>query len=120
MPRMGRGGIYSSENVTINNRPLVMVLMDSHVASAGEGFVRALAQLDNVVFIGLNTYGALLTGDVGVCQLPHSKLYLAVGTSLLQEKDFVNRDGLGYFPDFWVDPDYALDRALKFIDKYFR
>lgn len=116
----GWGGIYSSENVTINNRPLVVVLTDSHVASAGEGFVRALAQLDNVVFIGLNTYGALLTGDVGVCQLPHSKLYLAVGTSLLQEKDFVNRDGLGYFPDFWVDPDHALDRALKFINKYFR
>jgi len=47
--------------------------------------------------------------------LPKSELVLICGTKISLGEDLSNRDGLGHMPDFWVDPEQALERAVKYI-----
>jgi hypothetical protein len=74
--------------------------------------------MDNVVFIGANTGGTLLTGCPGACLLPFSGLAMAVPTGLNLLEDASNRDGLGFLPDFWVHPDCALERSIRFVRRH--
>jgi hypothetical protein len=103
----------------IHNNTFIIVLIDQYAASAGEGFVSYLRRMDNVIFIGSNTAGAFFTGDVGVCQLPYSNVTVRIPTSIRFEPDFVNRDGIGYLPDIWVEPEHALEYAIEFARKNF-
>lgn len=50
--------------------------IDSNVHSAGESFVGYVRELENVVFLGTKTFGAMLAGNMGVCMLPNSELVL--------------------------------------------
>ncbi len=102
----------------ITNRNYIVVLIDSYTASAGEMFINYLKQMKQVVFIGTNTAGALIAGDVGSCQLPYSKLPIYFGRSFSLGTDLQNRDGIGYFPDIWVNPNQALEYAVKFVKRY--
>lgn len=111
----------SSGNAPIANPTKIVVLMDSWSASAGEIFVRRLRQIENVVFIGTNTSGTLIIGDPIKGKLPNSYIGTHWGTALKLEVEsgkFVDREGVGYLPDFWVQSEDALDLALKFIHKY--
>jgi len=113
--RPGWGRVSAAESVRAENDTLLAVLIDSYVYSAGESFVGLLRQLDNVVFVGINTYGATFTGNVGACLLPNSRLELSCGSLISLGEDLYNYDGRGYMPDFWVRPDEALERAVKYI-----
>lgn len=113
--RPGWSQVSVIEGVKAENDTLLVVLIDSNVCSAGESFVGYLRQLENVVFVGINTYGMMLSGNVGVCMLPKSELVLICGTKISLGEDLSNRDGLGHMPDFWVDPEQALERAVKYI-----
>jgi hypothetical protein len=113
--RPGWSQVSVIEGVKAENDTLLVVLIDSSVCSTGESFVGYLRQLENVVFVGINTYGMMLSGNVGVCMLPNSELVLICGTKISLGEDLSNRDGLGYMPDFWVDPEQALERAVKYI-----
>jgi len=118
--KTGWSEIEYSKIKKINNKNLIVVLMDSHVASGGESFVRLLRQFDNVIFIGSRTSGVKTFGNVGVCKLPYSKLEINFGMSLFFEPDLKFIEGMGYFPDFWVNPENSLDAALKFISNYLK
>ena len=113
--RPGWGRVSAAESVRAENDTLLVVLIDSNVYSAGESFVGILRQLDNVAFVGTNTYGATLAGNVGVCLLPNSRLELSCGSLISLGEDLCNYDGRGYTPDFWVRPDEALERAIEYI-----
>lgn len=111
----------SSGTAPISNPAKVVVLMDSLSASAGEGFVRYLRQIENVVFIGTNTSGTVLAGDPVKGKLPNSYIGTYWGTNLkldVESGEFVDREGIGFLPDFWVQSEDALDVALKFIHHY--
>ncbi len=111
----------SSGSAPIANPTKIVVLMDSWSASAGEIFIRRLRQIENVVFIGTNTSGTLIIGDPIKGKLPNSYIGTHWGTALKLEVEsgkFVDREGVGYLPDFWVQSEDALDLALKFIHKY--
>lgn len=62
----------------IPNESIVVVLTDSWIASAAEIFLESLRQMDNVVIIGSNTYGASLTNRT-TAALPNSLLPLSFG-----------------------------------------
>jgi hypothetical protein len=111
---------YFSKSPKVNNNNFLVVLIDSNAGSAGEYFINSLRHLNQVIFIGTNTKGLLIAGNVGVCQLPYSKLRVSFGTSLSPEPDLINRDGMGYFPDIWVNSNDALDYAVQFVKKYLR
>ena len=102
----------------VPNDVAVVVLMDSRTVSAGEVFVEILASLDNVVLLGTNTGGRSLAGNPVETALPNSQLRLGFGTGLQLRRDFVDREGIGLFPDFWVQPEDAVKLAVKFIENY--
>lgn len=101
------------------NRVNVVVLTGATL-SAGEVFVNNLIRLDNVVVLGTNTKGAMLMGYNYLHPLPHSQLAVRFGADFCPAPDLVNREGIGYLPDFWVSPQEALDLAIKFIHNYAR
>ncbi len=109
---------YFGKGQKLKNNNFLVVLIDSNTGSAGEDFVEYLRQMEKVVFIGTNTSGALVAGNVGVCQLPFSRMPVTFGTKLALKPDFINRDGMGYLPDIWVDSKDALDYAIRFVKRY--
>ncbi|NLL49363.1 MAG: hypothetical protein GX249_12385 [Firmicutes bacterium] len=99
----------------------IVVLMDSDTVSAGEAFVEVLRHMENVVFLGTNTAGVYSTGNPVHAVLPNSGLALFFGTTLTLTMDssgFIDREGIGFMPDFWVQPGDALETALGFIRKH--
>ncbi len=79
------GSLYWSELFfpdmqLIPNPTRLIVLVDSRVCSSGEGFIGYLRQLENVTFVGENSAGIAIFGDLTLHQLPHSNLlvYLAL------------------------------------------
>ena len=114
----GWSEVRQTRAVRAASNPFIAVLIDRDTASAGESFVQCLLQMDNVVLIGVNTKGLCLTGTPGLVTLPYSGLTMSVPTALRFAGGFINVDGMGYFPDFWVHPDCALERTLKFMRRY--
>ncbi|HBK60686.1 MAG TPA: hypothetical protein DDZ84_07845 [Firmicutes bacterium] len=114
----GWGYVSHGARSVVKNEPLIVVVTDRYVAAAAEHFVASLRHMDNVVFIGANTSGTLLTSCAGACLLPFSGLAMAVPTGLSLLEDASNRDGVGFLPDFWVHPDCALERAIRFVRRH--
>ena len=104
----------------IENKTLIIVLIDNGVASAGESFVNYLNQMENVILIGTNTAGLLGFGNMGMCNLPNSKVQLSISKTISLPPDLTSREGRGYYPDFWVEPNKALTTAVSFINNYFQ
>ena len=102
----------------IPNENLVIVLMDNNVASSGECFVGYLRQMENTLFVGSNTMGAFLTGNVIQTPLPHSRFDIFFGVSLFARPDLSSFEGIGFAPDLWVPPDESLERVLRFIENH--
>ena len=102
----------------IKNENVIIVLMDKDTASAGELFVRNLRQLENVLFVGTNTKGALLTSDVGRTTLPHSNMNISFGTALRMPFDLSQFEGIGFMPDLYIPPEESLERVFRFIERY--
>ncbi len=94
---------------------LLVVLMDKDTMSAAEHLIAGLMNMDNVLFIGTNSYGATLS-DKGIpVVLPRSGLELQYGSSLyiLFNEGVVNEE-MGFCPDIWV-PEDALTRTLALL-----
>jgi C-terminal processing protease CtpA/Prc len=101
----------------IPSKTTLIVLTDSGVASAGEGFISYLRQVENVIFIGENTRGAIVFGDVGLHQLPNSKLPVDLGSTLNFPANLEIIEEKGFSPDLWVPADYTLSCLLEAIKK---
>ena len=106
------------ERSPIPNENLLIVLTDKFVGSAGDKLVGHLRQLENVLFVGENTHGNLLAGGLGRTMLPRSGLDVMFGMDLNLRPDLSQFEGVGFMPDLWVHPDYALERTLAFIERY--
>jgi hypothetical protein len=104
--------------ITIANDNFVIVLMDNWNGSAGEYLIGFLRKLENVLFVGTNTSGCLLTAGICEVALPYSKVALSFGTSLHIRPDLSPIEGIGFMPDLWVPPGESLERVLKFIERY--
>jgi len=104
--------LYIPQISKISNDATIIVVMDKGVASAGEGFISYLKQMENVVFIGENTLGALTFGQISYHQLPNSKIDLVVPISLNIFVDKMFREEMGFQPDIWVPSPDALNYAV--------
>jgi len=111
----GWGEIHTAVPQFISNETKIVVLLDSRVMSAGESFVRYLQQLENVIFIGGNTRGMGMVGNVGRFKLPNSGIEVLAGVTIFLDTDLVNREGKGYLPDFWVEPGQARNIAVEIL-----
>ncbi|MCL2411906.1 MAG: S41 family peptidase [Treponema sp.] len=102
----------------IPNENLVIVLIDKNVSSAAEWFVGYLRQLENVLIVGTNTSGTILTSGAVTTALPHSGMEIWLGRGLSLRPDLSQFEGVGFKPDLWVPPGESLERVLRFIERY--
>ena len=116
-PELPGWNISVSQGEYVQDTPFVFVLMNHSTASAAEALIRYLCSMRNVVLIGTNTGGALLTGSAGLLRLPYSGIAVRIPTMIWMDAQLRNLDGVGYFPDFWVHPDAAAN-AAALVRKY--
>jgi hypothetical protein len=107
---------YSIPNPRIiaNNRTLI-VLMDKYVGSAAEGYLSYLQLVENVVFIGENSGGALTYGQMARHMLPNSRILVDLPISLNVFVDLEYREERGFYPDVWVPAMDALNYAVAAV-----
>lgn len=105
-------------NEKIKNKIPIFILVDRYTASAGEGFVDALKDLDNTFVVGTNSSGTGNIGNASNYILPNSKIDVAFGSLLIINENLELTDGLGIKPDFWVNPKDAEKRVLQLIYKF--
>lgn len=97
----------------IPNETTLIVIQDRRVASAGESVVSYLMnQVENVVFVGENTMGALTFGQLSAHRLPHSNLLAYLPIKLNVPLDMEIREARGFAPDYWVPAQQALNHAV--------
>ncbi|NYB74157.1 hypothetical protein HZF24_08370 [Sedimentibacter hydroxybenzoicus DSM 7310] len=110
-----------SENMTFErseNNNLLFVLVDTHTYSAGELLMSALRNKDNVIFVGTNSNGSLMSDDGVKIVLPNSKINIQCGSVLRFDYDeTVFSEETGFRPDIWVGTD-SLENTLNLISYY--
>lgn len=97
----------------------IIVLIDNHTYSAGEYFLFQLATVKNVIIMGMNSSGCLVTGDVNSqsnVYLPNSGLAVNYGQVLAIDDKIEGFDTDGWMPDI-ITRDDALDAAVALVKK---
>ena len=115
------GFYYHTDAITGRQLPNdipIIVLVDDTCGSSGESMLNFLKAMDNVLVVGSNSAGFQLCGNVRGYSLPNSGVYFDFGTSLQFSFTTDNVDFVGYEPDVWCDPAYALDAALNLALRY--
>ena len=106
--------LENKNNSLIKNNTKVFVLIDSNTSSSGEAFIGLLKNIENVILVGTNTSGVLISEASVECVLPNSKINIIYGSNLRLYNDVV--EGVGFEPDIWINSNDSLDRILKFIN----
>lgn len=101
-----------------SNDTKIIVLMDDKVGSSGENMMYMLRTLDNVVFVGSNTSGCTICGNIFDIYLPNSGMPVRSGMMLSFPETELNIDGIGLEPDIWCDPNSSLKTVLNMIEYY--
>ena len=99
----------------IHSPTTLIVLVDANVYSSGEGFISYLQNVENVVFVGENSGGALTYGQMSHHRLPNSQMLIGIPTSLNVFVDLEYREEKGFFPDLWVPAGEALNYAVAAV-----
>jgi len=107
--------LYIPDVRPISNETTIIVIMDNEIASVGEGFIFYLKQMENVLFVGENTYSAVTFGQISYHQLPNSRVDLVIPISLNIFVDMVFREEVGLIPDIWVPSQDALNYSVAAI-----
>jgi len=68
--------------------------------------------------VGTNSVGGGQFGNVNWINLPKSGLLLQSGSQFFMKQDLSQFECIGYEPDLWVDPSLAMERVLRFIERY--
>ena len=100
-----------------NNQSTIFVVIDKNVASAAEDLVFWLQHVENVFFVGTNTQGASICGNICIFYLPESNISIQFGTKLNLYGSLVRMDGRGFDPDLWVEPTHAIDYLVEALSK---
>jgi len=102
----------------VSNDQLIIVLVDRFTASAGEQMVDLAFSMENVLVIGQNTAGVLITSSGWInSALPWSSITFDFSADMrvFPEGHFI--EGIGFAPDIWVIGD-ALTAALNMLNHH--
>jgi hypothetical protein len=96
----------------IPNDTTVILVADGRVASAGEGLIMRISQVENVTVVGENSMGCLTFGNISTHKLPNSGLmvWLPINFGLFPDQEV--RESVGLAPDLWVPADDALNYTV--------
>ena len=108
----------NSNGTVWENDTLVFVLMDENVASSGEGFVNMLTMGKKVILVGSSTAGCINFGNIFEYYLPNSGISMWFGMSIAFYESLEKQDGIGFFPDLWVEPGKSLDAVVRLCKYY--
>lgn len=111
-------GSTGYEDGWVENDRVLIVLTSKNVASAAETFVDMAHNVENILFIGENTWGAQVTSAAYHVWLPNSKCVVTMGHGLFvvpQDWDYY-KELRGYEPDLWVPADEAEELAVKLME----
>jgi hypothetical protein len=111
-------GAGSLQDLWVDHENLLIVLIGKNSASSSELFIDYAYNLENVLIIGENTFGALLGGG-NYFQLPNSKCIVTSGgpdVYLKAGNDDYFEELRGFYPDIWVPAGEAEELAVKLIE----
>ena len=80
----------------------IIVLIDKNTVSAGEYFLHEFSTVENVIIMGTNSAGCLITGDVNTLSsvyLPNSGISVTYGQVLMLNDYADGFDSSGFMPD---------------------
>ena len=106
---------YTADRLVPNDQ-LIILLTDRYTASAGEGFVDFVLNLENTLIIGQNTAGVAHKIAGAAFFLPNSGVPVHFGPGIAFFPEGLFAEGVGYAPDIWTVGD-ALDAALAFVKR---
>lgn len=98
---------------------ILFVLVDKDTYSAAEMFLFQLKTVENVVFVGTNSNGCLIS-DITITPyyLPNSRIKVTFGNELFVTNSMENYDAIGMMPDIYIDGEDALDAVFRCIKYY--
>ncbi|MBU9722883.1 MULTISPECIES: S41 family peptidase [Bacillaceae] len=106
---------YSPLATVEDNETHIFILIDRGTASAGEYITALLKNVNNTTVIGVNSAGAVRSGNTLLMELPNTTVDLSVPVVFMYEPDLVHKEAIGIEPDLWVDPEKVEERVIKLI-----
>ncbi len=92
----------------------LVILADNGTGSAGEGFARLASRVPGALMVGENTSGCETYGNQSQrFVLTESKMEIRFGCSKGVYAERPLRDGMGYFPHFWLDTDDPVKAIME-------
>jgi len=98
----------------VENDQIIIMLVDGYTFSAAESFVDAMLSMANVLVMGENTFGGLISRGNYIWTLPNSGIDFMLGSALSVFAKGQYAEGVGIAPDVWVHGD-ALAAALALL-----
>ena len=107
----------NARDLWISNDNLLVILTSKRTASAAEWLIDAAYNLENVLFVGENTGGAMI-GSAAPVQLPNSNLTVKIGSSqnIIPDTNDYFEECRGFYPDLWVPAGEAEELAVKLME----
>ena len=107
----------NARDLWISNDNLLVILTSKRTASAAEWLIDAAYNLENVLFVGENTGGAMI-GSAAPVQLPNSNLTVKIGSSqnIIPDTNDYFEEFRGFYPDLWVPAGEAEELAVKLME----
>lgn len=86
-------------------RGTMYVILDENVASSGETYAALARQVPGAVWVGENSRGCVSYGNADIVKkLNNSGIEVRFGwTRFAWAETFPIREGVGFFPDYWLD-----------------
>lgn len=115
---LNNDGVYKKNdgyNQFISSKTILFVIMNTNSASATEYLIDLLHNVENVVFVGTNSAGCLISDTGNVFSLPNSKFRVAFGNSLSVYDEAFYQEFRGFEPDFWLNNQDAINLIKQYV-----
>ena len=108
--------MLNARDLWVQNDNFLVILTSKHTASGSEWLIDSAHNLENVLFVGENTFGCLVGCSVAV-HLKNSKFVAKIGTyeNIIPSTNDYFEEYRGFYPDLWVPADEAEDLVLALL-----
>lgn len=108
--------LYPKPTSKVANDTLLFVLQDANTISAAEHLIDKLHAVDNVIFVGTPTKGAISGSSFMRIFLKESGLEVTLGNMRTSFDESYASEYYGITPDSWVSSEDALDYVIGLVD----
>ncbi|KHF39944.1 hypothetical protein LQ50_11630 [Halalkalibacter okhensis] len=105
----------NSQKKIYDNQTHIFILVDNNTASAAEHLVAKLKLANNTTVLGVNTRGAIISGNSLMWRLPNTQVDMFTPTFFNYNPDLLHKELVGIQPDLWITATRVESRLLSFI-----